>query len=32
MGTLSFTATVSVDGYVNDVDGDFAWCATSASS
>lgn len=25
MGTLCYTATVSLDGYVADVDGDFAW-------
>ena len=25
MGTLCYTATVSVDGYVNDADGDFQW-------
>lgn len=27
MGTLSFTATVSLDGYVNDATGDFQWSA-----
>ncbi|TWS22641.1 deaminase, partial [Tsukamurella conjunctivitidis] len=27
MGTLSYTATVSVDGYVADADGDFQWSA-----
>jgi len=27
MGTLSFTATVSVDGYAADADGDFQWSA-----
>ena len=25
MGTLNFTATVSLDGYVADADGDFQW-------
>lgn len=25
MGTLCYTATVSLDGYVNDADGDFQW-------
>ena len=25
MGSLSYTATVSLDGYVVDADGDFQW-------
>ncbi|UVE93922.1 dihydrofolate reductase family protein [Dietzia sp. B32] len=29
MGTLTFTATVSVDGYAADADGDFNWSAPS---
>ena len=29
MGTLSFTATVSVDGFAADADGDFQWTAPS---
>lgn len=29
MGTLSYTATVSLDGYVNDADGDFGWSGPS---
>lgn len=29
MGTLSFTATVSVDGFAADVNGDFQWTAPS---
>ena len=27
MGTLSFTATVSLDGYAADASGDFQWSA-----
>lgn len=27
MGTLSYTATISVDGYAADVEGDFQWSA-----
>lgn len=27
MGTLSFTATISIDGYAADADGDFQWSA-----
>lgn len=27
MGTLSYTATMSLDGYINDADGDFQWSA-----
>ena len=30
MGTLSYTATVSLDGYVADADGDFQWSAPDA--
>ncbi|GAA1214880.1 dihydrofolate reductase family protein [Prauserella alba] len=29
MGTLSYTATVSIDGYAADADGDFQWSAPS---
>lgn len=29
MGTLTYTATVSVDGYAADADGDFNWSAPS---
>ncbi|WP_203138017.1 dihydrofolate reductase family protein [Microbacterium sp. JZ31] len=29
MGTLSYTATVSIDGYVNDATGDFNWSGPS---
>ncbi len=29
MGTLSYTATMSLDGYVADTDGDFQWSAPS---
>lgn len=29
MGTLSYSTTVSIDGYVNDADGDFQWSAPS---
>lgn len=29
MGTLSYTATISLDGYVADIDGDFQWTAPS---
>lgn len=27
MGTLSYSTTISIDGYVNDADGDFQWSA-----
>lgn len=30
MGTLSYTATISLDGFVNDADSDFRWSAPSA--
>ncbi len=30
MGTLSYSATVSLDGYVADASGDFPWAAPSA--
>lgn len=29
MGTLSYSTTISIDGYVNDADGDFQWSAPS---
>lgn len=29
MGTLGYTATISVDGFVNDSDGDFRWSEPS---
>ncbi len=31
MGTLNYTATVSVDGYVADADGDFQWTAPNGA-
>ncbi|UOQ56974.1 dihydrofolate reductase family protein [Leucobacter allii] len=30
MGTLSFTATISLDGFATDADGDFRWSSPSA--